>query len=511
MPEATKPRIVAEPLLERLSDVLGARMGLHYPKARWADLERGIAAVARAMGMPDAPTCVKRLLSAPLTQEQVETLATHLTIGETYFFRERRTFEALETQIFPALLRERAAGGRRLRIWSAGCCTGEEPYSIAMLLARMVPNIAEWNVSILATDIDPQFLRKAAQAVYGTWSFRDVPAAVRARHFSRTADGRFELATQIRKMVTFAYLNLAEDVYPALDNGTNAMDLILCRNVLIYFEASRGRDVLRKLARCLVEGGWLLVAPAEVPHVALPDLVRVDLGGIVAHRKQTPDGQRLGADSFSDPRAPSIATPDRRAAGLRRVPTRAHSPRPPTIGVPAAARTTLVQPKATPYSRAAALYAEGRYAEAVTALVDLLGRDRDNAAAMTLLARAHANQGRLDEALAWCERALAADKMNPACWFLRATISQELDRGDEAADALRRALYLDPDHALAHFAFANLMRRRGNAREAERHLRNALSALTTLEAGRILPESEGMTAGRLAEIIRSTLSDEARA
>src|SRR5690606_353563 len=124
---------------------------------------------------------------------RIEILARHLTIGETYFFRDQRHLEVLEEYVFPKLLRSCLADQRPLRIWSAGCCTGEEPYSIAMLLDRIIPQGGQWNATILASDINRSFLQKAAEGVYGEWSFRDTPAWARKQYFKRRKDGRFEL------------------------------------------------------------------------------------------------------------------------------------------------------------------------------------------------------------------------------------------------------------------------------------------------------------------------------
>lgn len=163
------PLALPDALLSRLSDFLEAQMGLHFPRARWRDLERGIAAASRESGYAQAEAYIQWLLSAPLTRTQIEGLASHLTVGETYFFREKRSLDILEQQILPELLRARAQTEKHLRIWSAGCCTGEEPYSIAMLLDRLIPDSENWNLTILATDINPRFLRKAVQGIYGTW------------------------------------------------------------------------------------------------------------------------------------------------------------------------------------------------------------------------------------------------------------------------------------------------------------------------------------------------------
>ncbi|MBI2224552.1 MAG: molybdopterin-dependent oxidoreductase, partial [Betaproteobacteria bacterium] len=182
-----------ELLLSSLSEFLAAQMGLHFPRERWGDLERGIAAAASEFGMADVQSCINWLVSTSLTRNQVEILASHLTVGETYFFREQRSFEMLEEHVLPEILRVRGETGSRVRIWSAGCCTGEEPYSIAMLLDRLIPDAVKRNFTILATDINPRFLRKAAEGVYSDWSFRETPAWIRERiRISRGGGGFME-------------------------------------------------------------------------------------------------------------------------------------------------------------------------------------------------------------------------------------------------------------------------------------------------------------------------------
>ncbi|MCI0527981.1 MAG: hypothetical protein L0Y56_11145 [Nitrospira sp.] len=217
---------VSEDLLSQLSEFVAAQIGLYFPRKRWHDLERGIRSAAREFSFKDIESCIQWLVSSSLTKGQIEILASHLTVGEIYFFREEKSFAVLEKQVLPAWIRSRQGTERRLRIWSAGCCTGEEPYSIAILLNKVISDWKDWNITILATDINPRFLQKALDGVYSEWSFRGTPAWVKERYFKRTRDGRFEILPPIKKMVTFSQLNLAEDVYPSLLNGTNALDMI---------------------------------------------------------------------------------------------------------------------------------------------------------------------------------------------------------------------------------------------------------------------------------------------
>jgi chemotaxis protein methyltransferase CheR len=153
---------------------------------------------------------------------------------------------------------------------------------------------------------------------------------------------------------------------------------------------------------------------------------------------------------------------------------------------------------------ALALYQQGRYADVVDKLSERGADDHADVPALTLLARACANQGRLTEARQWCEKALAADKLNAGIHYLHATILQEHGAFDEAIGALKRALYLDQHFVLAHFAMGSLALRQGKLQESGKHFGNALALLSAYRRDDILAESEGITAGRLRDIIAST-------
>lgn len=495
-------RVIAEAHWSQLSAVIAESMGLHFPSERRDDLERGIASAAPELGFEDISECVAGLLSRPLDNAQLQTLASHLTIGETYFFRDRPTMAALSNEILPGLIDSRRGREQRLRFWSAACCTGEEPYSLAILLHQLLPDLGDWQITITATDINGRFLKKADAGVYGEWSFRDTPAHVKQRYFERPRSGQYAIVPEIRRLVKFEHLNLVDDVYPSLETGTNAMDLILCRNALMYFTASQTINVVGKLYRALVAGGWLVVSAAEASQRLFAQFAAVNRPGAILYRK-TPTGEsdrpwRVTPETLTD-----VTAQPAQPAYACAVPVALHTQdaADPSVGTPPA-----TQPPPTALSAAQTLYDEGQYAEAVQTLLDASGESGFEPAAFSLLARALANQGRLADALTWCERWIAADKLDATARYLQAVVLLEQGAAEEAHSCLQRAVYLEPDFVLAHFALGNIARGRGRTDDAARHFGTALRLLSRHAPGDLLPESDSLTAGRLTETLTSMIN-----
>jgi chemotaxis protein methyltransferase CheR len=385
-------------------------------------------------------------------------------VGETYFFRERKTFEALADEAIPELVRRRSAE-KRLRLWSAACCTGEEAYSLAILLQRCIPDWRDWNITILATDINERFLQKAAAGVYGEWSFRESAPGFKESHFTRTADRRFAIQPQLKHWVKFAPLNLAEDRFPSFATDTLAMDLIFCRNVLMYFTAEQARKVAGNLRRALRDDGWLLVGAGDGSLALSGHFAPVNMPGAILYRKK-------GAIEQPPPAIFEPPEPDRHPGASREPVPEELLPR-----VPGLRRDAGIDASA-PFSGET---------------------------------RALANAGKLVEALHSCDRWIAQNASDPAARYLRAMVLQELAHIPEARRSLQQALYLDPAFVLAFVALGNLARAEDRHDEARRHFDNALTLLSQCAPEELLPESDGLTAGRLREIIGSLVALEAAA
>jgi chemotaxis protein methyltransferase CheR len=486
----------AQPLLSAMTELLARQVGLHFPPERWGDLMRGLEHVAREQGNANTDECMVQLLAAPLERQQIETLGRHLTIGETYFFREPKVFEALQAHVLPDMIQARRQSGRYLRVWSAGCSTGEEAYSLAILLQRAIPDFRQWDISILATDINPQALEKAETGIFSDWSFRNAAPWLREGYFRETGSGRYEILPAVRSMVKFDHLNLARDAYPSPTSGTNKMDIVFCRNVLMYFEPELAASVVGKLHQSLVEDGWLVVSPSEISQAAFTKFSAAHLPGAILHRKNAV------ATETARPAVKESQRPLPRTA-----PAKAHEDKPVRRPRSPAAATPRAD---TDYEQALDLYRKGRYPETVAFLSRLLETSSD-ARAMLLMARSHADLGELPPALHWCERTVAADRLHPAGHYLLGTILQEVGRKAEALLAYRRALYLDPHFTLAHFALGVLHREQHQPRQAAKHFTNALQLLEKQPTDAVVPESSGLTAGRLTDIIRSGLRQEERA
>jgi chemotaxis protein methyltransferase CheR len=187
-----------------------------------------------------------------------------ITTNETHFFREPKHFEFLLQEIVP---RWRSQAGRQqrsrtIRIWSAGCSSGEEPYSLAMLLAAELPSSDGWEVEILATDISSRILATACRGIYSMVKSQDIPKHLLHRFMLKgigAQQGQMKVTREIQQMVKFARLNLSQGPYPI----KAPCDLILCRNVLIYFDSESKRRVVNNLARCLFDDGLFLIGHAE--------------------------------------------------------------------------------------------------------------------------------------------------------------------------------------------------------------------------------------------------------
>lgn len=446
---ALPDRLVAE-----AAKLVRGRTGLVIGEARRDAFAEALGRAMREARVRDPVVYLADLAAVPAL---LDALVGAVTVGETYFFREPQQFDVLREQILPELLARRPAD-RPLRIWSAGCATGEEPYSIAILLHELGVLA---RARILATDISRPALAQARRARYGRWSFRGVRDDVVARHFTRDAD-RYDLVSEIRSAVEFRYLNLAQPTYPSAECGIVDLDLIVCRNVLIYLGGEAIGQVTGRLVAALIEDGWLLLGASDpaIGGVAGCDVVMTP-AGLVYRRSAAP---------AAEPVCPPVG---RRPAAVPAARVEA-APRP----VPLERRPMPVAPKPVPVAPATDGIAE---------------------------VRALAGRGELVEAERECVRALERDGVSAELHVLHAQLLTEARRYEAAVVAARRALYLDRSLTVAHLALGAALAGRRDRAGARRAFATAARLLAAVPEAAEVSASGGEPAGRLLELARAEL------
>ena len=258
---------------ESLRQFLYEHSGLALEGDKLYLVESRLLPIAREAGLPDLAALLKRLQAGD--RDLGQSVVDAMTTNETFFFRDRAPFEKFRTVMLPNLLAARAAE-RRLRIWCAACSTGQEPYSLAMLLDDEARRLTGWNVEILATDLSRRAIESARQGLYSQFEVqRGLPITMLLRYFQRVGD-RWQINEFLRSRINFREFNLMSDF-----RSLGTFDAIFCRNVLLYFDVATKRDILARLARALAPDGFLLMGSAEtviglsqafIPHQEHPTL-----------------------------------------------------------------------------------------------------------------------------------------------------------------------------------------------------------------------------------------------
>lgn len=383
--------------VQRLADAIAASHGL-VPRGDWHTaidrVLRDMAVSASALRGPLAPTLVERVAGA-------------LTVPETFFMRHRGQLEQVTEHLVMRLRR----GAASLEVLSAGCSTGEEPYSLVLCLLRSLGDYRAEQIRVRACDISPDAIARAGTATYGKWSFRDVPDWLLARHFETTPEGRHRLTEDVRQRVVFRQCSISSQV---ADLGDGSMDAVLFRNVGIYLSVEHLAEIYSQFRRILRPDGLLVVAPSD-PRPPRGLFQRTD------HESTGIYGPRAEGDSPS-------AWPRRER----------RRPQPPVACETVAAPGVVVAPAqpAPPTPEAIRALADaGDLAQAIEQAAALVTASPLDAEAHLLLGQMHLAGSRVED-------------------------------GHAAIEHMRRAVFLAPEHALARFWYAQALLAGGRLKKA---------------------------------------------
>ncbi|WP_225414566.1 CheR family methyltransferase [Stigmatella hybrida] len=434
--------------VSRFATFVERRLGLAPVPNGGRELE---ALLAEKSARTSLEAYLDRLECAGPQDAELRVLAERLTVGETYFFRHQAQLQALVGEVLPQVQR----GGKPARVLSAGCSSGEEAYSVA-ILSRENPLVEPERLFITGVDVNPRAIERARRARYAAWSLRSCPEALRERWFHTLPNGDFEPRPSARERVVFEERNLLEE--DPVFWAPGSFDVILCRNVTLHFTAEVTRAVIARLERALTPGGVLLLGPSETPRGFSESFEVLQAGEAFYHRRRTapaPSGP---------PEPPPLAVRAPRAAEA-------------SASVPSA-----WNPKPSPHEppgmdRAWRLLEEERYAEAQAWLEQLPEADREQSSARLLRAVLHFQSGHFPEAERVAESLVATGRAEAAVYYLLGLCREQAGDDGGARHRYARAVHLEPTFALGHLRLGILARRAREAMPARVALRLALTLL----------------------------------
>jgi chemotaxis protein methyltransferase CheR len=469
---------IERPALEQLASLLLERAGLKITPDGYYGLRLALTARMPAIGLDDAGEYVRRLRGLA-GETELRALLPLVTVGKTEFFRDTRQFNAFERTVFPELVERASLAGRTAKIWSAGCATGEEPYSISMVALERVPSVP---VDIWATDLNPAAAESAAKGLFPARRLVGLSEERIARFFT-SSDGVYQVTPAVRQLVSFEAHNLAAPIWPQVSAGS--LDAIFCRNVIIYFDQSTIVGVMDRFFEALRPGGWMFLGYSESLFKTPTRFEMVEVGGTFAYR-------RPATKSPTEIMRRSLLTPLPRPLPRLEV----HAPRPPlaippngpSVPMPPRPSVPLPVPRAsvprgpgepglTPVERLREVVSaidQGDFPRALRQARRLVDDVPDDLAARLTLGNVYVLMGSLDEARESFGAALAREPLCVEARVYLGLAGMQAGQLEDAKVELTRALFLEPTLALGHYLLGQVNERRKDLEGARRAYRNAI-------------------------------------
>jgi chemotaxis protein methyltransferase CheR len=423
-------------------------------------------------------------------QRELEELISHITVNETYFFRNAAHFAALRERILAKSVEDN--GDDVVRIWSAGCSTGEEPYSIAMVALDFMQDQGNLKIEILGTDVDKGAIDKAERGLYGKRSLRAIEDRYRKRYFSK-ANGKFEIDSDLKGMVRFGHFNLMEKPYPKPSKGN--WDIIFCRNVIIYFDHEAVSHVTDGFHSVLAENGYLFMGHSEALDSVSSGFAPVEVCGAFVYVKK-PYGDRGKvnlAGSVPLPRASLIQAQPEAFTRQKRNRTTKHRGQRRSDKARELKLPKQEEGAESIYDRAYELFVAGRSDEALRMVETQIESKSEDAWVHLLAGKIYADRGLYEQAIERLKQSIQLEPLLTEAHYLLGVVCQRSEQISKAIDEFKRAIYIDRDCALSHFGLACVYHSKGLMDDAAREYANTVKILERFQDDEIVEFSGGIT------------------
>jgi chemotaxis protein methyltransferase CheR len=531
-----------EIVLQQFIQLIAERIGLQVRVKDWSQLTKKISVRLKALKLSTYEKYYELLNNPNIDDQQQKEwkeLTQLLTVGESYFFRDKGQLNIVNNKILPKIIEAKRQINQAtshikpsLRIWCAGCSTGEEPYSLAILIKELIPDWKQWNLLILGTDINSESLAKARNGLYSNWSFRQVEPQIKKNYFYPTPQNMWQIDESIRKIVTFRMGNLIQDNFPSLSSDLYNMDLIICRNVFIYFGFDTVAAVIDKFYNTLAIDGYLMTGHAELDGQNLSQFQTLIFPESIIYQRCSEDQwdksvqvkpslslDSNGLPTIAQTHKPAITPAHQLQLGTATLKTA----KPPLMSAISAIPVSpsrspvsqeLVKPTPTSLNhqptqsflaQAKAAFQQGNYAITIQAAEQALQAEPIQIEIYDLIAQASANLGNHAKAIEYCNQALQIDPFAINPHYLLANISEEQGNVGQAKELFKKIIYLSPTAISAYLELGVLYEMDGDTKRANKMWRTALELLRQLPPDTPVAHQSSVTAQELISDVKKRL------
>jgi len=461
--------------LKRFLQRIENQLGLVFSESKYSRLQKHLTARIQELECETVDEYLDMLIDKRWQTKEIAWWTNVLTVGETYFYRNQPQWEVLQKYIIPELLNQHRED-RKLSFWSAGCATGEEPYTLAIILSEVITDLPSWHIDILATDLNSEFINTAKNAQYGKRSVRELDSEQLRKYFIKKNDS-YIVRSKIRNMVSFMIHNLVSDWRRKFNWHKGYFDVILCQNVIMYFDRERAKRVLQALADSLNDNGYLFLGHSET-------LLSMDLDFDIQRIENAFFYRKAGVKEKSDFTA-VIHTSSVSSDVLISEPSLGESLRSKKIkrqtenAAQPGHKTNHTIPETTE--------------KKVTTIDDSAPSEED----MLIKAKQFLVEDKAEEAEEFLSVAVNKFPLSKDIHLLHGIAAKNRGKTDKAISAFRQVLYLDGDNLLARFYLASLWQACGTYERALTQYRILLGQTSGQDPNKIIGSTDDLTIGLL--------------
>lgn len=428
-----------------------------------------------------------------------------VTIGETYFFRNEPQLEVFQEHILPEIIAfNKKTGKKKITIWSSGCSTGEEAYTLAILLMENLGyhlKKENWSIDILGTDINRDSINVAKKGIYkGNRPKRHLQRMIMDKYFDQNDEGIIQVKPFLSEMVSFAHHNLIKDPYnfPQMINP----DVIFCRNVTIYFNLETTKKLIEKFYQCLRDKGYLFLGHSETLWKINTKFKSLDYAKGFVYQKNFSHYSSIEEKKDKNQFFPLFKLEESNAQTEKITTPKESSSISNLSSMSELERLMGIDSK---YHEGVSLFDQKKYDESLKCFEEILSIDSNYLLAYFAIANIYCNEDHNEKAIQYLDELIQKDSLYIDAYFLKGIVLMKMNQLEESIEALKKVIYIDPDHTLAYFHLMNLYQKTQNINQCKIAMKNILLICSRENKKEIVPLTDHITYGQLETLVQSKM------